>query len=421
MRIAVIGAGITGLTLAHLLNDTHEVVIFEKDDEIGGIAKVKNLNDVPYHLVGGHCFNSKSKKVLDFVFKIMPEQFWHKVKRKANICIKNYHIDYPIEFSIKQIYSYDPDSALKIINDYFCASGVPQKETSMDSWFRCTFGNYLSELYFLPYNKKIWGMDLKLMRSSWVSGKLPVPDKKAFIQALFENKEDDMVHSSFFYPKNPFEYSLVKMMAKGKMVYRNCPVISVEKAGKSFLINGLHYYDKIISTMPLNKCLKLFSNVPDSVVAASNQLRYNKLTTMLWETSGVDSTWTYFPESSTIFHRHIHIGNFMLPNKNYTITESIGAISYEKMVNEGRKFDYLLRPLDYYVSDYAYVVYDEYRESSVKILKNYLLSQGVYTCGRFAEWEYYNMDACIQSAMNVADLFHNPGVQSTRRINGKIS
>ena len=34
-----------------------------------------------------------------------------------------------------------------------------------------------------------------------------------------------------------------------------------------------------------------------------------------------------------------------------------------------------------------------------KILSNY----NVYLCGRFAEWEYFNMDVAINSAMQLAD------------------
>ncbi|HAA04580.1 MAG TPA: hypothetical protein DCE18_14640 [Syntrophobacteraceae bacterium] len=36
MRIAIIGAGISGLTAAYLLSDEHEVVVFEANDYIGG-------------------------------------------------------------------------------------------------------------------------------------------------------------------------------------------------------------------------------------------------------------------------------------------------------------------------------------------------------------------------------------------------
>ncbi len=73
------------------------------------------------------------------------------------------------------------------------------------------------------------------------------------------------------------------------------------------------------------------------------------------------------------------------------------------MKGEGERFDYLLEPIDFHVSDHAYVVFDNnYKYSREKIL-NYIENQsGVYTLGRFGEWEYYNMDICIKSAMNLS-------------------
>ena len=39
----------------------------------------------------------------------------------------------------------------------------------------------------------------------------------------------------------------------------------------------------------------------------------------------------------------------------------------------------------------------------MKTIKNYLDSIGVITLGRFGEWDYYNMDICIESAMKIAN------------------
>ena len=45
MKIAIVGAGISGLGAALALSETHDVRVFEKDDRIGGHA---NTVDVPY-------------------------------------------------------------------------------------------------------------------------------------------------------------------------------------------------------------------------------------------------------------------------------------------------------------------------------------------------------------------------------------
>ena len=36
MKIAIIGSGISGLTASYLLNRKHDIVLFEKNDYIGG-------------------------------------------------------------------------------------------------------------------------------------------------------------------------------------------------------------------------------------------------------------------------------------------------------------------------------------------------------------------------------------------------
>lgn len=109
-------------------------------------------------------------------------------------------------------------------------------------------------------------------------------------------------------------------------------------------------------------------DIPNEILDEAKKLKYNRVTNVLWKTKPIDFTWSYYPSADTIFHRHIHIGNFFNPKENYTITESMGEHTYKEMIEHGKKFDYLLEPLDYNVSDYAYVVYDQnYNNTTSKI------------------------------------------------------
>jgi protoporphyrinogen oxidase len=119
MKIGILGAGISGLSVARLLRNDFEVEILGKNNFPRGIARTKDVNGIPYHLVGGHCFNSKYPEVLDFVFnEVLPFNKWRKIKRKSKIQFCQQEIDYPIEFVIKQIYSFDKDIAIEIITDF---------------------------------------------------------------------------------------------------------------------------------------------------------------------------------------------------------------------------------------------------------------------------------------------------------------
>ncbi|HET8828224.1 MAG TPA: NAD(P)-binding protein, partial [Pelobium sp.] len=154
MRIGVLGAGISGLSIAKLLSPNHDVEVLEQNSFIGGIARTKNINGIAYHPIGGHCFNSKYPEVLDFVFKkVLPKENWHSVKRKAVIRFKNHIIPYPIEYSINEIFKFDNNLAIDIAKDFLSTNENSQPE-NLEEWFRVKFGNTLSDHYFIPYNHK---------------------------------------------------------------------------------------------------------------------------------------------------------------------------------------------------------------------------------------------------------------------------
>lgn len=400
MKIGIIGSGISGLSAAHLLQCKHDVEILESKPFAGGIAKVADIAGNPYHLVGGHCLNSKDRSVLDFVFSVFPESEWNKVSRNANIFILGRHLSYPIEFSMRELFAINESLALSCIEDLL-ASGSAKSGDNLEDWFRGTFGNSLADLYFIPYNQKIWGLEPKLMNSEWVIDKLPIPNKTSFIKSLMSTALDDMVHSAFYYPKDVLIDNLIMRLSMNKNIALNYTVEKITRSAGKYHVNDEKIYDRIVITAPLDISIKFFSGIPECVLKAASLLKYNKISNVLWETSGVNATWTYLPEASTIFHRHIHIGNFLSPRKNLTITEAIGNIPYEVMVEEGQKFEYLQKPLSYNVSDHAYVLQDGNKQASASVVKKFIEAQGIFLCGRFAEWEYYNMDVCIQSALKV--------------------
>lgn len=399
-KICVIGAGVTGLTIGKLLSEKHNVTIYEREPNIGGIARTKSVDGITYHTVGGHCFNSKNKEVMDFVFsEVLPKEKWHHVQRYAKINLDNQFISYPIEYSIKEIAKFDKDLAFNITKDFL--SSTDTNANNLADWFESKFGKTLSDKYFIPYNRKIWQMEPSKMSHLWIEGKLPLPNKKDFFQALIEDKKDTMPHSTFYYPNTNNQNTFIDALGKDLNITTCFTIDSIEKIKEKWIINNKYEYDLVINTMPLDILPSVIKNTPNDILKHAKKLKHNKVTNMLWKTKPIDFTWTYHPSEKTIFHRHIHIGNFFNPKKNYTITESMGEHSYEEMVKQGKEFDYLLEPLDYNVSDYAYVVYDQnYSESKKRIIK-YLDKIGLYSIGRFGEWEYYNMDICIESAMKL--------------------
>jgi protoporphyrinogen oxidase len=317
MKIGILGAGISGLSVGKLLSGKFNVEILEKLPIHGGIARTKTVDGISYHLTGGHCFNSKYSDVLEFVFnQVLSLEDWHQVKRNAVIRFKGKEINYPIEFAIKQIFSFDKDLAINMVRDFLNTTD-DHDYNNLDTWFRKKFGDTLATEYFIPYNRKIWNKDPLEMDPTWVKEKLPIPNVESFFQALISSARDEMPHSDFYYPNSNNQNSFIDNLAIGSSIKYNTDVKSIRfnTEQKKWIINDQFYYDILISTLPLNEIPALIFNCPPSILKAAAKLEFNRVTTMLWETNPTQRTWTYLPDPNLLFHRYIHIGNFLVHQK----------------------------------------------------------------------------------------------------------
>ena len=67
MEIAIIGAGISGTTIARLLAaDGHAVTVIEASDRAGGLCKSREVDGFVFDDAGGHILFSKQKDLLDW-------------------------------------------------------------------------------------------------------------------------------------------------------------------------------------------------------------------------------------------------------------------------------------------------------------------------------------------------------------------
>ena len=87
-KIAIIGAGISGLSAGQILGKKYEVELFDRAAKPGGLVKCDRINDNLFHRVGGHVFNSRNPKVLDWFWSFFDkEREFLKARRNAKILL----------------------------------------------------------------------------------------------------------------------------------------------------------------------------------------------------------------------------------------------------------------------------------------------------------------------------------------------
>ena len=96
MKAIILGAGISGVALAHFLQKNKkikEIILIEKNSEPGGLLRSFTCKKIVYD-VGPHIIFSKHKEILKKNVDILKENV-KTLKRSNKIIYKNKYIKYP--------------------------------------------------------------------------------------------------------------------------------------------------------------------------------------------------------------------------------------------------------------------------------------------------------------------------------------
>jgi UDP-galactopyranose mutase len=75
--------------------------------------------------------------------------------------------------------------------------------------------------------------------------------------------------------------------------------------------------------------------------------------------------------------------------------------TYEEMREEVKKLPGNLTPLAHNIEASSYIIHQPDSRYKVQQTATLLEQEGLFLLGRFAQWEYFNMDACIKAAMQM--------------------
>lgn len=262
-KTAIIGAGISGVTAGRVLKEEGiDAILYEKNTTPGGLIRCDWVEDNLFHKVGGHVFNAKDKTVSDWFWKHFDrEKEFIKAERNAKILLKEKVIGYPLE---NHLYQLEEATVEKITTELLIlqAKGYnePYSYPNFEAFLRGNFGDTLYQLYFKPYNEKIWKVDLSTVPMPWLEGKLPMPDyAKIFLNNITRAGEKEMVHSTFYYPKKGGSQFIIDRLAEGLEIKYNTPVEELRYSDGKWQVNNEGLYDQIIYTGDVRRLSSILS------------------------------------------------------------------------------------------------------------------------------------------------------------------
>lgn len=406
-KIAIIGAGISGLASANLLKARgYKVTVFDKNKTPGGLIRCTIEDGNLFHRVGGHVFNTKMEDVNNWFWaKFNKQAEFINTKRNAQILLHNKRIGYPIE---NNLYNLPKENSKKIIQE-LVDTNQNKNTTNFKEFLETKFGEELYNIYFKPYNTKIWDFDLEKIPLPWLDGKLPMPNiAEIFTTNIFRNEETDMVHSTFYYPQKNGSSFIANRLSEGLNIQYESDITKITWHNEKWTVND-NCFDHIIFTGDVRKLQSIIRGVSISNVHFSsiNNLPSNGTTTVLCYTDKTDLSWLYIPDSSIHCHRIIYTGNFSeynnKPGRNTCTVEFSGYINEETILKDLKKLPGNLQPIAYNHEPNSYVIQQHDTRANISLLKKELSKFNLSLIGRFAEWEYYNMDMAIAAAMKTCN------------------
>jgi protoporphyrinogen oxidase len=441
-NIVILGGGLTGLVLAEQLQGPEfNVIILEKENHAGGMCVtnrhfVNNGNESVLYDLGPHKFASfdadASKYFIDTVGTSL-----ELVDKSSKIYLKGKHLAYPI--SMVEIMIKMPIVGLRCALGYLGAFAKSDGET-YDKYMRKRFGDYVYEMVFEGYARKIWGepseLDAELGRVRMSAG--------GVVDLVADMFRKNKSHSFgfFYYCTFGIGQFINKLtnnaLGKGVAIKTNVSDISIKGNEITFACGDVTQkiaFDTLVSTIPMADLNTAMDLGTDEVYNFG--YRDLKLYYYLIDKSNIEfsDTWRFFPEEGVVFNRiSRNWSDKMVPN--CTTSNDVGQGFRAAGSDEGKicicveltkpgvdidimdkqALDYLgLKQADIesmWAFDLkgAYPICHAGFERDVRRVLDEFADVGVYCIGRHACHNYNNMDHSIKEAIDLAALIKSGGL-----------
>ena len=418
--IGILGGGISGIALAAHLGENVEVL--EKRPRIGGLCGTIIEDGFTFDAAGPHIMFSKNKEALALMVEVLGDNV-HQKRRDNKIWFKGRLVKYPFE---NDLASLPPQDNFECILGYIANPHAGDEPQNLAEWSYKTFGEGISDKYFIPYNRKIWNYDPQKLGLEFVS-RIPKPPMEDVLKSAIGIPTEGYLHQlNFFYPIEGGYEQIVRGFAKRvRGAVRTSYVVGdVRRDGDRWRVND-RVYDELVSTMPIHELLKVWRDAPAEVHATAANLRYNSLINVVLgvnEDRGYPWTALYVPDPEVVFHRLsfprafsekcVPPGSFSImaeitTNEGDGVWELSDEQVLERVIRDIELMGLLDRKTIVYRKVarfvYGYPVYDLQYRKNVTAMREAVAAAGLRLLGRFAQFDYINSDVCVERAVRMAE------------------
>lgn len=432
-EIAIIGAGPTGIGAALRLLElgAGDFLLIDAAATPGGLAS-SCVDDRGFTWdLGGHVQFSHYSKFDQYMDLAFPPEGWLWHERESWIRSKDRFIPYPFQNNLHRL---DAADRWRAVQGLIAAASLHRAPDNLEQWILATFGPGISELFMLPYNRKVWAHPLDTMDFRWVGERVSVPSLEQAMKSicLGEDQVSWGPNRRFRFPLHGGTGAIWRSLGE-RIPQRNLrmstKVDHIDATNRILTANGKQLkYETLINTAPLTWLTRAMA---DSALASrAGQLKSSTVHVIGIGLKGEppesirNMCWMYFPGPETSFYRVTVFSNYSpnnvpAPGAAWSLMAEVSETGHaprdrghlvENIVSEMAATGLIPDP-GAIISRWHKVLTPGYPTPSLD--RNAILadtlpmleSRRIYSRGRFGAWKYEvsNQDHSFMQGVEVID------------------
>jgi len=364
MKIKIMGAGLTGCSLARMLADAgHDVVMHEQLPVIGGLCRTEvNPDGLLFEPCGARTFHTSISHVWDFVKKFAT--FNGYIHHKGTI-VNGMVLSFPISMHVIEMLP-----QRRQIEGELAKRPDKPDTTNFETYSVSVFGPTLYRLFIENYTRKMWGIEPRQLAASWAPKRLELREGEG--DELFAGQWQGL-------PVGGYTVFLENMVAGIRSVMSSTDA-------------GAAGFDIVVSSAPIDALLNYrFGKLP------YRSLRFDYARDGPWEDERYGTI--NLPGAET---KYIRKANFKILHQQRS---EHNYIQYqEPIAYNGTNIP--MYPINTPEND---VLFDRYLKEVVK-------SPKLIPTGRLGLYKYLDMDKAVAVSFKLASLIEEyPGLDAKSR------
>ncbi|UUY05031.1 FAD-dependent oxidoreductase [Svornostia abyssi] len=171
-RVAIVGAGLTGCTVAWRLSQSGiPSVLFERAEVPGGLIRSEHLGGVLYEPHGSHIFHTEDEEVWNLANAMTP---FRDYRHRVDIVVEGKILNWPILVSDIDAQSRSEDIRRELAERRDIDAEARAQAANFEEWCLELMGPILYDRYIKPYTEKQWGRPARELSAQWAPRRVSV-------------------------------------------------------------------------------------------------------------------------------------------------------------------------------------------------------------------------------------------------------